>query len=274
MAGHTRRLAPAFVCLIILVCGRGDAAAGEVTIKPGDRIRVKRGPAPLKVGKRTLATIETGTELTALKVQGNWVKVKVKKDSNTVTGWIHSKRLGALPGKKKGGQTAARKSWPIRIEAAQIVREDDKHELSVNLSNPGPKKDVGLRVLFLAAGSGLSPKSVTDIKASGSWAMHATGTWCSTSAGLSREGESIGFLTDIRYNGDRWPGANPKNIRVPLNSSNQALSFLNQALSFSALEREGVLLIGFVKYADDGNTKVPVSNTVSIRLRPDRSKRK
>jgi len=59
-------------------------------------VKVISGPAPVKVGKKTLMTVDTGTELTVLKVQGNWVKVIADKDGKEVTGWIHRKRLKLL----------------------------------------------------------------------------------------------------------------------------------------------------------------------------------
>jgi len=72
---------------------RGAAApavAAPPPLRPGDRIEVTSGPAPVKMGKRTLTTVEAGSELTALKVQGPWVKVTVQKDSKKITGWIYS----------------------------------------------------------------------------------------------------------------------------------------------------------------------------------------
>lgn len=67
--------------------------AEDAVIKPGDKVLVTKGPAPMKVGVDTLATVEAGTELVAEKVQGNWVRVTITKDGMQITGWIQSTRL-------------------------------------------------------------------------------------------------------------------------------------------------------------------------------------
>jgi len=61
-------------------------ASGQGTINRGDRVVVARGPAPIKIGKKTLGTVEAGAALSAHKVKGNWVRV-------AITGWTHAKQL-------------------------------------------------------------------------------------------------------------------------------------------------------------------------------------
>jgi len=68
------------------------ATGAEAPIQAGDRVKVINGPAPVKVGKKTLTTLETGTELTAVKVQGPWVKVSLQRQGKPITGWIYSKK--------------------------------------------------------------------------------------------------------------------------------------------------------------------------------------
>lgn len=80
---HAKRLAP---------LERG-AATDEEAIQPGDRIRVVRGPAPIKVRRKTLATAEAGTELTVEQVHGDWAKVTFRSRGEPVTGWIHAYRV-------------------------------------------------------------------------------------------------------------------------------------------------------------------------------------
>jgi len=85
-----------FLSLLGVLCATRAVHAAEEKIQPGDKVRVTIGPAPVKIGKKTLATVDGGTELTALKVQGNWVKVTIEKDGKKITGWIHTKRLSLI----------------------------------------------------------------------------------------------------------------------------------------------------------------------------------
>jgi hypothetical protein len=91
------------IALIVIACS-ASGLCGEpkvdpetglppAAIYPGDTVRVTTGPAPLKVGDNTLATVETGTELRAIAVQGAWVKVTVEKDGLKNTGWINERHL-------------------------------------------------------------------------------------------------------------------------------------------------------------------------------------
>jgi len=82
-----------FPGLLGVVLSSLSVAAAEETVKPGDKVKVISGPAPVKVGRKTLTTVETGTELTALKVHGRWVKVTVEEGGKQIKGWIHTKRL-------------------------------------------------------------------------------------------------------------------------------------------------------------------------------------
>jgi hypothetical protein len=67
--------------------------AGARGIQPGDSVKVVGGSAPVKVGKETLATVEEGTELTALKVKGLWVQVSLEEVGKKIVGWIHGNHL-------------------------------------------------------------------------------------------------------------------------------------------------------------------------------------
>ena len=92
---------------VVLAAGR-QAHAAEEAIKPGDKVKVINGPAPVKVGKKTLTTVESGTGLRALKVQGPWVKVSVERRGKKITGWIYARKyLHGLPdhGNQEGEST-------------------------------------------------------------------------------------------------------------------------------------------------------------------------
>jgi len=93
------RRAPALstVFLAILVVGFSTSVlAAEPAIKKADRVKVTKGPAPILRGRRVLTTVETGTELTALEVDGEWVGVRVRKDGKQIKGWIHRKHVSAV----------------------------------------------------------------------------------------------------------------------------------------------------------------------------------
>ncbi len=84
------------MCVAALVLTSWAGADAGQPIKPGDAVEVTSGPAPVKVGKKTLTTVAEGAELEALKVNGHWVKVAVSRGGKTLTGWIHDKRLALV----------------------------------------------------------------------------------------------------------------------------------------------------------------------------------
>jgi hypothetical protein len=87
------RLAVCVLCLAFVgaagprLVAAEEKAAGE-TIKAGDKVVVKAGPAPVMDGAKKVTEVETGTELTAQKVRGKWVQVKVVVDKAPYLGWI------------------------------------------------------------------------------------------------------------------------------------------------------------------------------------------
>lgn len=64
----------------------------ETPFRVGDTV-MTMGPAPVKVGEKTLATLEAGAELKAVAVQDAWVKVAVDKEGQKITGWINKRHL-------------------------------------------------------------------------------------------------------------------------------------------------------------------------------------
>jgi len=121
MPRRVSHLRVALLAFVVLLCGVPAARAAQNKIKPGDKVKVIRGPAPVKVGKKTLTTVEAGTVLTALKVQGNWVKVTVKEDGGTIEGWVHSLHLGPTRPKRGAMSEGSAKKKPAtqsRSEAA------------------------------------------------------------------------------------------------------------------------------------------------------------
>jgi len=115
----------AFVAVTCLLCLARAADPAQKAIKPGDKLRVTSGPAPVKVGKKTLTTVEAGTELKALKAQGNWVRVTVERDGKKITGWIHRKRLSVVAAKTKR-PSARPLATRIALATEAELREADR----------------------------------------------------------------------------------------------------------------------------------------------------
>ena len=77
---------------------------------------------------------------------------------------------------------------------------------------------------------------------------------------LSKEGRQIGFVLDLS-DMRGWSGPKANQIRVPLNRST-----LFPGMSRLLQEGEGQLLVAFVNYGADGNTKVTTSNTAGLDI--------
>ena len=105
--------------IVIGWCLARATGAGGAPIKPGAKIKVVNGPAAVKVGKKTLATVESGTDLTALKVKGSWVKVTIQKDGNMVTGWVHRRYLKIQATAEITPAKAAKKGAASAIDQAR-----------------------------------------------------------------------------------------------------------------------------------------------------------
>ena len=106
MRGSSAYLKIVLSAVALILAAAAQMHGAEKTIQPGDKVKVVNGPAPVKVGKDTLTTVKTGTELEALKIQGSWVKVTVQRDGKSITGWIHSKYLSSVAGKTAPEPTA------------------------------------------------------------------------------------------------------------------------------------------------------------------------
>lgn len=70
------------------------ARSGPKDIRAGDKVKITIGPAPVKVGQETVATLRAGTILTALAVEKRNVQVKVVgRDGKDVEGWVSIRQM-------------------------------------------------------------------------------------------------------------------------------------------------------------------------------------
>jgi len=153
------RLKLVFLAVATILAATQRTHAGEEAIQPGDKVKVINGPAPVKQGKETLATVDTGTELTALKVQGAWVKVTVERDGKRVTGWIHSSKylepIAAQPTPR------AERPDSEGAKAEKTIQPGDKVKV---VNGPAPVK-VGKETLT-TVGTG---EELSALKVQGAW---------------------------------------------------------------------------------------------------------
>lgn len=151
------------------------------------------------------------------------------------------------------------------VELAKVdVNRKDKGEYEATLvlkeSLPENMKTACIRFLFVKADSGLSPKSATEIDATGALEMRAAFPWSSVGGILRKLDKEVGFVLDLEPFKE-WPSSAPKVIKVPLNAST-LLGGMDRLLD----EGKGRLYVAFVKYGPDGNTKVSLSDTVSVKI--------
>ncbi|MBM4039003.1 MAG: hypothetical protein FJ290_10875 [Planctomycetes bacterium] len=71
----------------------GEKVPNAKGIKPGDRVRITIGPAPVTDGGKTLAVLKAGAELVTVDVEERRVKVTVKGAGEAITGWIENEHL-------------------------------------------------------------------------------------------------------------------------------------------------------------------------------------
>ena len=127
MFGRSSRLAVFSLAVVGLVGAVAPVSAAEKKIKAGDKVKVTSGPAAVKVGTKTLATVEAGTELTVLKVKGRWVKVRVQREGKAVTGWIDStKHLGPAAGRPDEGGEAVRTFTVTDTQGVRVEISDPR----------------------------------------------------------------------------------------------------------------------------------------------------
>jgi len=160
--GPRAYLRSVFLVVGVVVAAAGQMHGAEDAIQPGDKVKVVNGPAPIKVGKKTLATVETGTELKALKIQGDWVKVTIQREDTKLVGWIHSKKhlervagvaAQAAPKSRKpeaapdGGPGGEERKPPPVLEERKAKGKARLHCAFVDAMSGEPVPGVALRVL-------------------------------------------------------------------------------------------------------------------------------
>ena len=163
---------------------KGDTAA----IEAGAELRVVNGPAPVKLGEETLATLPAGTELKAIKVRDPWVQVWVTSKGERLSGWIHKRHLEVLaPKVTKPEQKADSEALPPAKPATKqalfldqqvltrfLVAAADQDVAGYSQSGPVPQ------ALADVVGKELTPRSKVGVglpKVIAAAKEHATGTF-------------------------------------------------------------------------------------------------
>lgn len=134
------------ILLIVLVLldvasgARRGSAASAKAIRAGDPIVVTIGPAPVECDGEIVARLAARTELKALEVKGNRVKVSIDLDGRPTEGWIRmlylkraapapsvaageapKPRPAAQPSEKEAATPAARAADPLSTEASALL---------------------------------------------------------------------------------------------------------------------------------------------------------
>lgn len=85
------------LCTVVALLQTGHASAAAIEV--GDKV-VTIAQAPLQLQGKVLATIEPGTELSVIRVSGEWIGVSVVRQDKTLSGWLAVKSVkpaGAPP---------------------------------------------------------------------------------------------------------------------------------------------------------------------------------
>jgi hypothetical protein len=163
-----------------------------------------------------------------------------------------------------GVSTNAEQGAPkVVIEEVKLRRDAQRgFEAVVSLKENLPESlhKGTLRVLFVAEGSGLRPKSVTDIPAAGSVGMRAGNGWSVSGGSLINRGKPAGFVVDVGPL-QKWPMTDEKTITLPLDSDT-----LFSGMPARLEQQKGELFVAFIEYDKNGKSKVSVSNTVSVKV--------
>jgi hypothetical protein len=156
------------------------------------------------------------------------------------------------------------KADKFAVELAKVeFKRKDKYEYQaiLTLKEPLPKdlNKATIRFLFVKADSGLTPQSATEIDAAGPTEMRAAFPWSSVGGLLTKSGKYVGFVLDLTPLKE-WPSSAPKMIEAPLDAST-----LLEGMDVRLEEGKGQLYVAFVEYGKDGDSKVSVSNTISVK---------
>ena len=103
MSRHTLIMLTALLAPCAAVAFQASAAEIEV----GDKV-VTIAPAPLQSQGKVVTTIEPGTELSVLRISGEWVGVSVVREGKTISGWIAANSVKPVDAAPDGTPPALR----------------------------------------------------------------------------------------------------------------------------------------------------------------------
>lgn len=212
--------------------------------KPGDKVLVTIGPAPVHKGDKVVTTVRAGTNLNVEKVDGKRVYVNVEEKGTKITGWIDSLRLKrAVPKRQRPPKSPA-----IKIENAELKRSDDDCKVVLTLSEAlRRRKETNLLVVYLREDSGVSPTSLVNSTMTGKISFYgASGSPVLTGgAELYRARKYVGFFLFFTPP-EEWLGPTPKQVTVPLNAHT-----LHKGM---VIGKKGQLVLYFFKWKESGKS--------------------
>ena len=150
MTGPTRAAVAACIVAFGMAAYGQRAAAAARRIELGHRVKVTGGPVAVRAGRKVLATVESGTLLTVIKLHGSWAEVVVESQGTKAPGWIDQKHLAWAPfpasgplvatiGAEAGGEAACLST------SARAAARCWRRTLSQGRSRPAPRAVAGTR---------------------------------------------------------------------------------------------------------------------------------
>lgn len=186
-------------------------------------------------------------------------------------GWL---RFGVIEGKVRCIRvdpqevlTGKKSDDMISISSFDVQREANGYKVLITLLAPLPEdlQRAALRVIFINAQAGLSVKQAVAMSARGDVMITAGGGW-SRLGGLLRSGRrDIGFILDLNPL-EKWSGPSANQISFMLDSPKPPFDPSATLLPGMVISKGGQLIVQFVKFGKDGNTRVGISNVTSAKI--------
>jgi hypothetical protein len=154
---------------------------------------------------------------------------------------------------------------PPQLELDKVtLRRNDRGHLEAHLvlkqDLPDTLKKVTVRLIFVQEGSGLTPRTITDIPAPADMTFRAGQGWSHAGGAMTYRGKPAGFFIDL-CPFKTWTTADAKTIIIPLTQTS-----LPDRKNFRLHREKGDFLVALVQAATLDDARTPISNTVSTMV--------